>query len=57
MQLIPEDLEKPFTCKEFSKHIKVRNSIGQVTLNILFHLEVLKRVGKKGNSYVYDVTY
>lgn len=57
MQLIPEDLTKPFTSKEFSKHLKISTATGQVSLNILFYLEIVHRIGKKGNSYLYDVSY
>jgi len=57
MQLIPEDLERPFTVKDFSKAVHVNQRVTQITLHILHHIGVVNRVGKKGNSFLYDVTY
>lgn len=53
-KLIPKDLEENFTSKEFSKQAKIPVRLGQVVLNILYETEAVKRVGKKGNSYIYE---
>lgn len=55
MQFIPYDLPENFTTKEFaqSAHIPVR--LAQTVLNILFYVGMVKRVGKNGNSYLYQV--
>jgi hypothetical protein len=57
MQLIPEDIIRPFSVKDFSKALKVNTHISQTTLHILFYIGVVNRVGKKGNSFLYDVMY
>ena len=55
MQLIPYDLPEPFTVKEFAKYAKVNTKISGVLLLILTDLEIVSRVGKRGNSYLYQV--
>lgn len=55
MQFIPFDIPEPFDTKSFAKaaHIPVR--LSQIVLNILYYLEIVERVGKQGNSYLYEV--
>ena len=55
MQFVPYDLPEQFTTKDFAKaaHIPVR--LSQTVLNILYYVEVVERVGKNGNSYLYEV--
>ena len=55
IQLIPMDLEERFTAKDFSKAIKVNSSYGGVILNVFYYLGIVERVGKSGNSYIYEV--
>ena len=45
-----------FTSSDFSKitHLNTRKS--RITLNVLTYLEIVKRVGKTGNSYIYEIT-
>lgn len=50
---IPEDLPDNFTSKVFAKSAKITLSLSQTTLNILFHMKVVDRIGKTGNSYIY----
>lgn len=52
--LVPDILTEPFTSKEFQKACKTSQKISQTSLNILHHLGALKRVGKIGNSYLYQ---
>lgn len=54
MQFVPADLEEEFTVKDFAATAGVREDTARLTLNILNYLEVVKRVGKKGNAYVYS---
>ena len=55
MQFIPFDLLEPFTTKDFSKSAKIPLSLAQTVLLILTDLEIVDRVGKQGNSYLYKV--
>ncbi len=54
MQFVPYDLEEPFTSKEFAKAAKCSSQLAGVTLNLLNYLEVVQRVGKQGNAYLYE---
>jgi len=54
LQLIPEALPKQFTTKDYKAEAKVTLSTAQTALNILHHLDVIKRVGKQGNLHVYE---
>lgn len=54
-KLIPCELAEQFSSKDFSKKSKLSLSHTQTALNILYFLEIVNRVGKKGNSYIYEV--
>ncbi len=53
MQFVPYELEDTFTSKTFAKAAHVRLELAQTILNLLFHVGVVERVGKEGNSYLY----
>ena len=55
MQFVPIDLEEPFTTKDFAKSAHIPVKLAQTVLNILLYLQIVKRVGKRGNSYEYEV--
>lgn len=55
VQLIPYDLEEPFTAKDFGKAIGEKKEIASNVLHILNYLQVVERCGKTGNSYLYRV--
>lgn len=55
IQLIPYELAENFTSAEFAKAAKIHISYAQVTLNIFDYVGIVKRVGKRGNSYLYSV--
>lgn len=55
MQLIPYDLPEQFTVKDFAKQCKIPAKLAGTILLILFDLKLVNRVGKKGNSYIYEV--
>lgn len=55
MQFIPIELEGEFTVKEFAKAARCSQEQASVTMNILYEMEVVKRVGKQGNAFVYQV--
>lgn len=53
--LIPPELEH-FTSKEYAKATRLTTKNAQVALHIMHYLGVVERVGKQGNSYLYEVT-
>ena len=55
MQFVPYDLPEQFTTKDFAKAAHIQTSLAQVTLNILYHMGVVERVGKQGKAYLYEV--
>ena len=57
LQFIPYELEEPFTTADFAKMTKIRRHEAGVVLNILNHVGVVERVGRKGRSYKYVVKY
>lgn len=55
MQFVPYELKGEFTSKEFAAAAHINISLAQTVLNILYHVGILTRVGKKGNMYLYEV--
>lgn len=55
MQFVPYELEGEFTSGEFAKAAHISRELAQTVLNILYHVEIVTRVGKKGNQYLYEV--
>ena len=48
----------PFVDKHLSKKVaKVNKNISSLILNILTYIEVVERIGKKGNSYIYKLKW
>ena len=43
-----------YSSKEFAKAAGISVSLAQVTLNVLYELKVVKRIGKKGNAFLYE---
>lgn len=54
VQFIPPQLTR-FTSAEFAKAAHIRRPLAQTTLNILYEVEAVVRVGKQGNNYLYEV--
>lgn len=54
MMLLPPDLPDTFTTKDFAKLTKIPLSLAQTTLLLLSELKLLQRIGKEGNSYLYE---
>lgn len=54
-QFIPKNLPDEFTSKDFAECAKIHRNTAQTTLNILTYLELVKRVGKSGNSIIYKI--
>ena len=55
LQFIPYEIKEPFTVKDYAKECKINVNLAGVTLNILYHLSVVERIGKEGNAYLYRV--
>ena len=55
MQFVPYELEGEFTVKEFSKAAHIPAKLGSIVVNILYYVDTLQRIGKKGNSYLYQI--
>lgn len=56
MQFIPAELEEPFTTKDFARCAHITVSLSQTVMNLLYYMEAVQRVGKKGNAYLYTVS-
>ena len=54
-QLIPEGLPEEFTSDIFAKKAGIGRSLAGTTLNILYEMNVVERIGKQGKSYVYRI--
>jgi len=55
LQFVPYELEEPFTTKDFAKAAHINASLSSVVMNLLHHVGVVERTGKKGNAYLYVV--
>ena len=55
MQFIPYDLAETFTSKSFGKSAHIPQKLATVVLNILDYMEVVERIGREGQAYVYKV--
>ena len=53
-KLLPDTLPEEFTAAEFAKSAKINSRQAGIVLNILFYLDVVMRVGKRGNAFVYE---
>ena len=54
IQFIPESVPNPFTSNDFKRAVNINMRTAQTALNILHHLNVIRRIGKQGNSHVYE---
>lgn len=55
MQFVPYELHGEFTSKEFAGAAHIPVPLAQTVLNILYHVGILTRVGKKGSMYLYEI--
>lgn len=55
MQFVPSELDGPFTSRRFAKAANISLELAQATLNILYYVGTITRVGKIGNQYLYEV--
>lgn len=55
MQFVPYDLPEQFTSKQFAKAAHIQASLASMTLNILYYIGTVDRIGKDKNCYIYKV--
>lgn len=53
MQLLPYELEEPFSVASFAKAVHIRRELAGTALHVLNHLEVIEQAGKQGRAYLY----
>ncbi len=53
-QLIPDQLPKQFTTKDFKEAAHVSKGLAWTALNILSHVNAIKQVGKSGKMHVFE---
>lgn len=53
-KLIPENLAEPFNSRDYKKASGLSQGGAQTALNILYYVGAVDRVGKRGNSYLYE---
>jgi hypothetical protein len=56
MQFVPYDLPEQFTVKEFAKSAHIRTDLASVVINVLFYMGTIRRTGKNGRAYLYEVS-
>lgn len=54
-QLISEGLPEEFTSDIFAKKAGIGRSLAGTALNILYEMDVVERIGKSGNAYIYRI--
>lgn len=52
-KFIPDNLPTNFTVKDYRKAAKIKLKDAQAAVNILNHLDTIKRIGNKGRAYLY----
>lgn len=55
VQVIPYELNETFTVKEFATAAHIHRDLAQVTLHILYHMNLVTRPGKRSREYLYEV--
>ena len=53
-QLLPSDLPDEFTSTDLKQKLRCNKALAGVMLNILAHIGVVQKTGKKGNNIVYS---
>jgi hypothetical protein len=52
--LVPEELLSGFTSKDFSEYLRLSPGKSITALNVLTHVGAVRRIGKKGNAFLYE---
>ena len=56
MNFLPEGLKSPFTTADFRKAAVIPPKATQNTVNLLYRLGLIQRVGKQGRCFLYEIT-
>lgn len=56
LYFLPDTLPTEFTSKDFAKCAHIPQKYATVGLNVLLETGIIKRIGKKSNAYVYQIT-
>ena len=56
MQLVPEDLEEPFTSADFARAAGFKKKGFSTVLLLLTEMGVVERIGRKGHFWLYRVS-
>lgn len=54
-KMIPPQLNGHFTVSDFSKAAGITENRGRTSLNILVHMEAVRRIGKESRKYLYSI--
>ncbi|WP_249293483.1 hypothetical protein [Fumia xinanensis] len=54
--LLPRGLPTPFTTADFRKAAAIPPKATQCTVNLLYRLGIIQRVGKQGRCFLYEIT-
>ena len=55
LQLVPYELEEPFTVRDFARAAGIHRDLSGSVLPLLTYMELLTRSGKRGREYLYAV--
>lgn len=55
LQFVPPEADGPFTSGEFARMAHYRRGDVSTILLILWEMEVLRRIGREGNAYLYEI--
>ena len=55
MQFVPDGLESGFTSADFASAAHIDRGTASDVLGMLNYMEQVRRVGKKGNAFIYDI--
>lgn len=55
MQFIPYEFDGSFTSKDFARACGISERTAGLALNVLHYMGTVRRVGRQGHSYVYEV--
>ena len=57
LRLVPADLEDTFTSVQMAESAGIGKNHASLVMNVLNETGVVRRIGKKGHAYLYEVSY
>lgn len=55
-KFLPDTLPAQFTTKDFAKCARIPQKYATTGLNVFLETQIIQRIGKKGNAYLYQLT-